>query len=525
MITLKEKDKELITTSKVVNYEASDKLYLGGKFGTRDNDYIHLLIHDENENFLESSILNSDDYLFDNEDRFQAKTGTILRKLGYDRGRFVLKFVFLRYVAGSPKTVLIQTNGKIYKEPFNKNSPVDMLRVTGGRGVVPDLAVKEDQYLIDEISGTRTEVRVIPQAIDDIEYIENFNNLRKERNRITTEKFNLAKISFTGLGAFGGNSKRIKFSGVLEDETVGIPDDILTEGKFFIPNAFITSITPLADIYSRGDNITSKFEVEATLPSDIQASFCMTALYRGQETNSDGDKLSTQPQFDGGNDGFNQPRYKFDMFQTYLKDYNNEIQGDPYNSFTGNFANNAALVNKIFEATSAHSSEQIPLNVRRVRKTANHIVNPIFLRENADNGVIFEISSNSALVRQADPEKNVPTKYTWTISGFDWDKGGDDKGWNRLVPGDKGFGDFMILDPAELVDGTTDSPEKYAIIQSNPYSATTESSENGSSILIKVNSWNTYIGIGLSIQQSGTNEGNSKSSVFYPGCVVTARDD
>ena len=167
MITLKEKDKELITTSKVVNYEASDKFYLGGKFGEQDDDYVHLLIHDENENFLESYILVSDDYMFDDEDRFQAKTGTILRKLGYDRGRFVLKFVFLRYLGGSPNTVLVQTNGQIYKGAFDKNNPQDMLRVTGGRGVLPDLSVKDDRYLIDEISGTRTEIRVIPQAIDD----------------------------------------------------------------------------------------------------------------------------------------------------------------------------------------------------------------------------------------------------------------------------------------------------------------------------------------------------------------------
>lgn len=514
MITLKEKDKELITTSKVVNYEASDKFYLGGKFGEQDDDYVHLLIHDENENFLESYILVSDDYMFDDEDRFQAKTGTILRKLGYDRGRFVLKFVFLRYLGGSPNTVLVQTNGQIYKGAFDKNDPQDMLRVTGGRGVLPDLSVKDDRYLIDEISGTRTEIRIIPQAIVDEEYLKRFSNLRKERARITSKDFGLSGIVFTGPGSIAGDSRKIKFSGTGQST---IPNDILTEGKFFIPQAFITSITPPEPIYSRGDTILANTEIDAELPSDIQASFRFSSLLLGSISNKSG--AIENPE------SFSNPKFKFDAFQTYFKDFNNERQGDPYNAFTGNFANNPTMM-KLFERVSNHSSDAIPKQVRRVRVGSEHIVPPIYLRESGD-GVIFELQSNSALVRQSDGT-NLPTNYTWTISGFDWDKGGSstsNKGWTPIRPGDKGFGDFVILEPSDLEGFNFDSPEKFATVRTNPFSAKTDDSTNGSSILIKINSWDAYIGIGLTVQQAGTNQGNEKSTVFYPACIVTARND
>ena len=41
----------------------------------------------------------------------KLKTGTILRKMGYDRGRFVVKYNFLRRMAGSHETLLVNNDG------------------------------------------------------------------------------------------------------------------------------------------------------------------------------------------------------------------------------------------------------------------------------------------------------------------------------------------------------------------------------------------------------------------------------
>ena len=98
MIRMTNEDRDLITTRRTVDLNSPSKAYMGGEFGNdEENDHIQLLIHDENENFLESIILDREDYeLPVNDIKIKMKTGTILRKAGYDRGRFVLKFLFLR---------------------------------------------------------------------------------------------------------------------------------------------------------------------------------------------------------------------------------------------------------------------------------------------------------------------------------------------------------------------------------------------------------------------------------------------
>ena len=40
----------------------------------------------------------------------KLKTGTILRKLGYDRGRYIVKYNFLRKIAGSYENILVDEN-------------------------------------------------------------------------------------------------------------------------------------------------------------------------------------------------------------------------------------------------------------------------------------------------------------------------------------------------------------------------------------------------------------------------------
>ena len=88
-------DRDLITTRKTVDLNSPSNAYMGGEFGYNERDHIQLLIHDENDNFLESVLLDREDYeLPVNGKKLKIKTGTLLRKNGYDRVRLFLKFIF-----------------------------------------------------------------------------------------------------------------------------------------------------------------------------------------------------------------------------------------------------------------------------------------------------------------------------------------------------------------------------------------------------------------------------------------------
>ena len=100
MSRITQKDSELIQAGGNIDLSDPEYGYLGGEFLTNSNDYIEVLVYDSNENFLERATVSSEDYLTVDGYGIKLKSGTILRKLGYDRGRYIVKYNFLRRVAG-----------------------------------------------------------------------------------------------------------------------------------------------------------------------------------------------------------------------------------------------------------------------------------------------------------------------------------------------------------------------------------------------------------------------------------------
>ena len=96
MARINQKDKELLAAGLTIDLNSPNFNYIGGPFLSNQNDYIEALIHDSNANFLESSIVNPDDYLLKDNGNISLKQGNILRRLGYDRGKFIVKYNFLR---------------------------------------------------------------------------------------------------------------------------------------------------------------------------------------------------------------------------------------------------------------------------------------------------------------------------------------------------------------------------------------------------------------------------------------------
>jgi hypothetical protein len=529
MIRINQQDKDYITTSKVIDLTSQEKLYLGGEFGSNEKDHIQLLINDENENFLESIILHTDDYTFDTG-KIKMKTGTILRKAGYDRGRFILKFLFLRHVAGSGETVLVKQDGQIFgkasDEVFDKNNPADMRRITGAPGILPDLTIKDNKYWVEEISGTRTEVRIIPQNITDKGYIKDFYDMQNIKSRLTSAQDNLPGVQFTGVGAETGDSTEIIFTG-----TQSMPQEILTRGRIYIPNVFVTSVTPPPEIYNVGDARKEPIEAEAVDLETTQACFYLSSQLQARELAVQGSSLPFQFDYIPGTFG---DRY-FESYQTLFRDFNSDVQNNADNAYTANFASDQMIMSR-FKIKDVASELQIPENILKPNNIYWHAIRPMIFENTNDVKTYIEFSSNSVLARQKDDAgvdvpnddanttfTNQPTNYYWRVVGWDYDKkgGSGGKGWNKVRPGGQGVGDFQIVQNVPSGDFPNVGPQNSPIasMTNNPYQAQTLDSQNGSSLRITINSLDVWIGIGLTVVQN-TNEGQNRSTFFAPACIL-----
>ena len=541
MIRLSKTDNDLITTQRTVNLNSPEKSYMGGEFLTNSKDHIQLLIYDENENFLESFILDVDDYmLVDNGtgQEIRMKTGTILRKNGYDRGRFVLKFLFLRYVAGSDSTLLVKNDGKIFGksegEVFNKNLPSDMMRVTGGPGVIPDLTIKDDKYWVEEISATRTEIRILPQKIVDYDYNEDYTAMQNSRKRINSIDSELPAVQFENNL---GDSKKLIFGGQME-----FNPNQLNKGKFYIRDAFVTSITPPAPIYNLGDLNNEPVERDADANNvgkavPAQASFFMTdSLIKGDEyawnyNVTYQDSGDTEDALSPGKSG---DRF-FEGYRTLFQRFNGDEPDDPDNAFDVSLSGKDAYTNPhIFEYKDI--TIQTPRGITRPKWNQIHRLRPIVIEQN--EYVIMEFQSNSTLTRQKEdgidvlnedgvtPYTNFPTNYYWTVTGHDWDKnkGSGGKGFQTVRPGPGR--DFEIITSAgqmaQVAPGFENRPfnSNLATYTNNPFQAQTLNSTKGSSIILKLNSSDLWIGLGLTVVQN-TAEGLGKSTIHLPAIVWT----
>ena len=147
MARINQKDKELLAAGLTIDLNSPNFNYIGGPFLSNQNDYIEALIHDSNANFLESSIVNPDDYLLKDNGNISLKQGNILRRLGYDRGKFIVKYNFLRKYAGSYENVLVNKQGQILNRPYDPTIDTEDM-------------IKEYKYFVHEISPSRREIRL-----------------------------------------------------------------------------------------------------------------------------------------------------------------------------------------------------------------------------------------------------------------------------------------------------------------------------------------------------------------------------
>ncbi len=160
-------------------------------FGNNMEDYVKFCIYNVNDEYIKSGI--SEDFENSGES-IKLKPGNDLRKAGFTRGDYKIKYFFHRRIGGADEMVLTKTvgsesgiihssnpqltgvpmgefyieeDGKVY---MGSNKPTD--------GSKPqELDVKEYKYFIDEISADRTEVRLATQMINLKKYKDEFYEL------------------------------------------------------------------------------------------------------------------------------------------------------------------------------------------------------------------------------------------------------------------------------------------------------------------------------------------------------------
>ena len=471
---IKIEDKELILTNKSFDYSSDENLYFGGYFGNDSGDYVEALIYDTSDNLLEASIVDSSDHYYDSDKGgVKLKTGTILRKLGYDRGKFKVTYNFLRKVAGSYETLLTDDNDEIFNGEFDINQ------------IDNDLFIKENKYIIHKISPSRTEVRLIAQNIRDEKYIRDFYKLAARNKKVTADTSIASNIEFVAKtdGTGKETSNKLRFVTPPEGEDVGLFKESMKGGTISIPNFFeVGKIFPPTRP-ALGDLGLGTTETIGRVDSDgvdvYQASFFLDEGAGTKEFKENANGVE-------GDTKFSQAYFRFkdttsDAILTAAESDGVDFKGDG---------------KTLDDVTNLHDSQ----------------FDCVYLKRKDPNPVI-DIVSNSFLRADAD------TEYIWEVTGFDKDGGSYDRIRPRPLGEDEG-GDFQIV----TVTGTT-----YAIpdVQS-PFRAiqTVNStggeappvSRAGSRLKLKLFSTDVHIGIQLSIKN---NISLQTSTIHLPAIIET----
>ena len=245
------------TTGKLSRLRAKDLPLVGidgldggdqiAPFGSLTSDVIEYHVYDLNDKHIASNELN-----------YPLPTGldigAHLRGLGYTRGTYKIVYNFLRQIGGSNSVILtkksdktiwtgqfmIRPNGTIVAShnPLPDIEPNLEVPLLDNKGKEIKLLVQDDKYWIQEISPSRTEIRLRPNpAINDPDYFEQFRLLGYTC-------LSYSDVSGTSFINLDGNTATI--TGGLVSLT-----DAMKGGTIIIREAFIIDTEETPEVISR----------------------------------------------------------------------------------------------------------------------------------------------------------------------------------------------------------------------------------------------------------------------------------
>ena len=238
-------------------------------FGDLESDLIEYVLYTLEE-----------DYIASGEIRYplpeSLDVGQYVRNLGYNRGTYKIVFNFLREIGGSTNDVLVKksdksiytgeyiidTNGKILAASYGMEPKPDiLLPILDDEGNEIELIVAENKYWIQEVSPSRTEIRLRPNpAIDDPTYYEQFRLL------------GYTCLSYSDISG----ESHITFVGdTQKNAKINIPDgqpnitlnELMIGGTLIIRDAFIVGWDDIPEQLSRYGPIveTEQFPIDKNL--------------------------------------------------------------------------------------------------------------------------------------------------------------------------------------------------------------------------------------------------------------------
>ena len=436
--TLNDRDSSLLVSNEKIQHGSDQDNYLGPPFGTSD-DYIEVLIYDTQNNFLESGVVDSTDYSFDEEEGgIKIKTGTVLRKMGYDRGRFKVLYNFLRKIAGSYETVVTDVNGNVY------NGEVDE------REIGNSLFIKENKYPIHEISDSRTELRLISQNIKDENYLRRFYKLGTKETKYQADETPISNIEFAGTAEQQPTSKEIKFIGVT-GMNEGIFDESMKGGKIIIPNFFVVGKRQNSIPKSGAELGYEDYEVTNGL--DLRCSFRILGIEAGENIQNENNQLG----------------------DLYLGNHHVFFEGLNYNDIiinpvTGEQITNDYISGYLKEGSNTKEAYDLGLALvhtddgsKNIGDQSSKIYNVYhmasaaifdYLKVTRQSGDIATIDFESNCVFESDST----VQYTWEVFGWDRDQGDNKKKEElkrkRGTDGADLKGDIKIVGSGEVGDNS-----------------------------------------------------------------------
>jgi len=229
--------------------------FLNGTPGV--HDYIECNVYDEQGKTLIETFITKDYEVENNQ--VILKPGNDLRSLGYVRGKYQVKYNFLREEFGTDETILVYAdNNEVYTGPkrlypARADRPWyiddDNLIYSGVKGEEVEsrreLLIKNNSAWIHKISDDRKELRIVPNNIESDKYKESFDTLRQTIKRwVTTTSMpdgKRVRPEMTLSEGFGGTLIRLAGSPAEFPRSHQMTPKMVG-GEFIFDRGFITNI-------------------------------------------------------------------------------------------------------------------------------------------------------------------------------------------------------------------------------------------------------------------------------------------
>ena len=509
---LSEKDSQLLVSNDTIQHGTESDNYLGPPFGNSPDDYIEVLIYDTQDNLLESGVVESTDYFYDEEEGgIKIKTGTVLRKMGYDRGRFKVLYNFLRKVAGSYETIVTDTSGNVV------NGDIDESEIN------KSLFLKENKYIVHQISDTRRELRLVTQNIRDENYLRRFYKLSSKETKYQADETPISNIEFVGTAEDKSTSKEIKFVGVSGMGNEGTFDQSMKGGKIIIPNFFVIGKLP-SRVPAVNDDFSNDFEI--INGTEMVCSFRTVGVQNGtrqkNSLNQDGDlSHGVYHQYFEGlgiNDIIVNPMTGAPITSEYGKN-NTKNSQEAFNLGINLVHLHGSAERLVSDKSNSGFSSQIQ-NIFEVQETFF----PRMHVSKAGDRVTIDLESTSIF------ETDSTVEYEWTI--FGWDKDGPN--WYQSqklsrkftpdgtpissnadifiesVPGDSRYAE-------EATDGAGMVAKKIISPNDVDRAGYAEGTRPGCRLRFSCFSGKTYVGVQLKIKDNTRNQSRSTAlpNIYY----------